>query len=225
MKNSSYAVISLFSIVVGIVAITPQIIYHRATASVPPTAEPYITVELPASSSVRAATTSDPVPPLVVQPVQPSSAKPVAEKASSPHPIRLSSPAIRLSSRVVPVNLNAKGEMDVPSGTTNDVGWYEGGVLPGERGTAVMDAHVFAAFKNLDSLAVGDDLYVDTADNRRLHFVVRAVRTYLLSDLTPDMLFQATEGRHLNLITCAGSLTSDGATYDRRLIVYTELVS
>lgn len=227
MKNSSYAVISLVSIIVGIVTITPQIIYHRATATVPPT-EPYISLELPQSSSVRAATTSEEVTaaPAAAEPQKLETfKKSLSVRTVSLYPTKLSIPAIRLASRVVPVNVNSSGEMDVPSGNTNNVGWYEGGVLPGERGTSVMDAHVFAAFENLSSVQVGDDLYVDTADGRRLHFVVRAVRTYALSELTPDMLFERTDGRHLNLITCAGSLTSDRSTYDHRLIVYTELVN
>lgn len=232
MKNSSYAATLIVSIIVGAVAITPQIIYHRAAATIPPT-EPYISLELPESSSVRAATTSEPAavaaPALPLRPVaQPkklgTAAKPPSVKPSSPYPSKLSIPAIQLGSPVVPVALNSKGEMDVPGGDTNNVGWYAGGVLPGERGTAVMDAHVFAAFKNLSSIKVGDDLYVDTGDNRRLHFVVRAAETYALSELTPDMLFQKTDGRHLNLITCAGSLTADRTTYDHRLVVYAELV-
>jgi len=232
MKNSSYAAIAIVSIIVGVVAIIPQIIYHRPAATIPPT-EPYISIELPESSSASAATTSEPT---VAAPVPAATsvakpkklntvAKPSSAKASSPYPTRLSIPAIQLSSRVISVNVNSKGEMDVPSGNTNNVGWYAGGVLPGERGAAVMDAHVFAAFKNLNSAMVGDDLYVETADGRRLHFVVRDARVYALSELTPDMLFQQTDERRLNLITCAGSLTADRTTYDHRLVVYTELVN
>lgn len=232
MRNSSYVAISLVSIILGIVTITPQIIYHRAAAAIPHT-EPYITVELPSSSSAHAATTSEPA--AIVAPVVPSAPKAqpkkriIAQKSvpvtiPSSHMAQLRIPSIDLNSVVIPVGVNAKGEMDVPSGKTNHVGWYAGGVFPGEQGTAVMDAHVFAAFANLSSVKVGADVYVDIRDGRRLHFVVRRAETHLLSELTPQMLFQQTDGRHLNLITCAGNLTPDRSTYDHRLIVYTELV-
>jgi LPXTG-site transpeptidase (sortase) family protein len=232
MKFSSYAVISLFSITLGIVTIPPQIRYHSAAST--PTIEPQLALEIPDSSSVHAAVSSDPTStePEAIQekapaaaPKKPSASPKKAESIAPAYPVQLSIPTIKLSSAVIPVGLNDKGEMAVPSGSTSNVGWYKGGVLPGNPGTAVMDAHVFAAFSKLDALDVGDDLYVQTADNQRLHFVVRATRTYALGDLVPTMLFQQTDARHLNLITCAGNLTLDRTTYDHRLIIYTELVS
>lgn len=111
----------------------------------------------------------------------------------------------------------------MPNGSTSDIGWFSGGVIPGTVGTAVMDAHVFAGFSMLRVLKVGDDIYVTDANGQQVHFVVMATKTYALSELTPDMLFEETTGRHLNLITCAGSLTPDHTTYDHRLIVYAEL--
>ena len=35
-------------------------------------------------------------------------------------------------------------------GTTSQVGWYKYGTLPGAIGNAVLDAHVFAAFANIN---------------------------------------------------------------------------
>ena len=246
MRNSSYAVISLVSIALGTVIISPQLSPHSVAAVSPVLPEPQVTLEISDSRSVPAAITSESVvvTPQVITIARPAPSVPVEKKVivskvvpveslkpsvsaeiPSHYPIKLTIPAIQLNSRIISVGVNAKGEMDVPSGKTNNVGWYERGVVPGQTGTAVMDAHVFAAFANLHSLAVGDDVYVDVADGSRLHFVVRAVKTHLLSELTPAMLFQQTDGRHLNLITCAGSLTLDRSTYDRRLIVYTELAS
>jgi LPXTG-site transpeptidase (sortase) family protein len=124
---------------------------------------------------------------------------------------------------IVPVGVNAKGEMAVPNGSTNNVGWYAAGVTPGNTGAAVLDAHVFAAFSSLRNVKVGDSVYVKTSSGQTLRFVVTRTRTSLLSDLTPSMLFEQTDERHLNLITCAGKLTPDHSTYDHRLIVYTTL--
>lgn len=223
MKISSYAVISLFSIILGIVIISPQIKY-RTTVDIP--LESKVALQISDPSSVRAAEASAAIPAAGGPALPLQKQEPAFNTPSAPaFPVQLAIPAIALSSHVIPVGTNSKGEMDVPNGDTSDVGWYGAGVVPGDRGSAVMDAHVFAAFKKLNALEVGDDVYVRTADNKRLRFVVVAIRTYALTELTPDMLFRKTDGRYLNLITCAGSLTSDRSTYDKRLIVYAELAS
>src|SRR4051812_30102627 len=56
---------------------------------------------------------------------------PVANDA----PGQLSIPSIKLKARVVPMGVNSKGELDVPSGSTKDVGWYKDGTVPGDTGS------------------------------------------------------------------------------------------
>jgi len=131
-------------------------------------------------------------------------------------------PSINLDSPIQPLGLNSKGEMDVPNGKTNNVGWYQYGTVPGDIGSAVLDAHVFAAFANLNQLTSGSDIYIVSNDGAKLHFVVSDVETYALADVPLKTLFNRRDGRYLNLITCAGKLTPDHSTYDHRLIVYTK---
>ncbi len=140
-------------------------------------------------------------------------------------PARLVIPAIRLNSFVQDMGVNNKGEMDVPNGNTSNVGWYKDGTVPGNTGSAVMDAHVFAAFGKLQYLKPGNDIYVITDDQKSLHFKVLERKTYPLSQVPRDLLFNRNDAVRLNLITCAGKLTPDGSTYDHRVIVYAELVS
>ncbi len=140
-------------------------------------------------------------------------------------PVRLIIPSIGLSAPVDSVGLNDKGEMDVPNGDTTEVGWYKNGTLPGNVGSAVIDAHVFAAFDQLQNLKVGSEVYVENADGARLKFVVSDSRIYKLGELTSGMLFGKHDARRLNLITCAGAPTSDGSTYTHRLVVYTTLAA
>lgn len=230
MKFSSFAVVSLFFIALGLVSISPEIRLRSAVADIPK-AEPRAEFQIAEASVVRAEESSETVtdPVISVQQSSPPPRKSVASVpkqnvAASGAPIQLSIPAISLTSPVISVSTNAQGQMDVPDGSTNNVGWYKHGVIPGEVGSAVMDAHVFAAFKNLRSLKIGDDVYVKNEAGTRLHFIVREIRVYPLNEMTPDMLFRQTNARQLNLITCAGSLTSDRTTYDHRLVVYTELV-
>jgi sortase A len=115
--------------------------------------------------------------------------------------------------------------MDVPSGSTKNVGWYKYGTAPGDTGSAVLDAHVFAAFSNLHALRVGSDIYVTTANNNTLHFVVQETRLYKLGEVPATVLFNRSDTQRLNLITCAGKLTANHSTYDHRLVVYAVLVN
>lgn len=65
--------------------------------------------------------------------------------ATSTFPTYLYIPSIHLTAPIEPVGIDATGAMAVPPGTSNAVGWYEYGTIPGQRGSAVIDAHVFAS--------------------------------------------------------------------------------
>ena len=128
-------------------------------------------------------------------------------------------PSINLNSTVLSLGKSSDGNMAVPSGKTNNVGWYKDGTIPGDIGSAVLDAHVFAAFSNLKKIKTGDDIYIINNQNQKLHFIVTSTKTYPIKTLTSETLFGQDGTRKLNLITCAGKLTSDKSTYDHRLIV------
>jgi len=141
------------------------------------------------------------------------------------YPIELIVPSIKLDVPVVDVGVNAKGEMDVPDGSTKNVGWYEDGTIPGDTGSAVLDAHVFAAFKNLRYAKVGDDIYVKTKSGDTLHFKIEQSMVYKTAQVPLQLLFNRADEPRLNLITCAGKLTKDRSTYDHRLVDYAVLVN
>lgn len=158
------------------------------------------------------------------------SAKPVAAVVKKPkkqtaQPVRLIIPSIGLSAPIESVGLNEKGEMDVPDGNSHEVGWYKYGTIPGNVGSAVIDAHVYAAFEELRYLKVGQSVIVENANGERLEFTVDDSRVYKLGELTSGMLFGKRDTRRLNLITCAGEQTPDGSTYTHRLVVYTKLAA
>jgi sortase (surface protein transpeptidase) len=140
-------------------------------------------------------------------------------------PVRVSIPSIRLQLPVVKVGVNAKGEMDVPAGNTNNVGWYQYGTLPGEIGSAVFDAHVFAAFKNLHRVQISDEIEVATASGETLRFRVSETKRYPYDQVPPDLLFTRSDTARLNLITCAGVWLPALETYSERLVVYAVLVT
>lgn len=139
-------------------------------------------------------------------------------------PARLRIPSIRLDAPIQPVSITESGAMDVPDGKSKNVGWYEHGTLPGKVGSAVMDAHVYAAFKNLRKAKVGADVYVDMSDGSTLHFQIMDSRLYKLADVPGELIFARADGEWLNFITCAGTFIKSWDTYDHRLVVYTKLV-
>lgn len=145
--------------------------------------------------------------------------------AADMRPVGVSIPAIGLDDSIEGMGVLRNGELAVPSGKTSLVGWYADGTVPGEEGSAVLDAHVFAAFKNINKLKAGDSIYITDADGTVLHFIVMTSEYFKLGALSADYLFNRDDAKRLTLITCAGKLTADHSTYDHRLVVSAVLAS
>src|ERR1700741_1307239 len=84
----------------------------------------------------------------------------VSAAAKLTNPTAINIPSIKLNSKIEKVGKDDKGRMAVPSGKTDNIGWYERGTIPGETGSAVLAAHVYAAFKNLKKVRTGDEIIV-----------------------------------------------------------------
>lgn len=208
---------SIAAFAIAVFTVLPQLAAVSAAAPVSPSQslQPISVATSTLSGTVAApvATTTAPAPA-----VTPDSSGPDV-------PTKVAIPSIGLYDRIIPLGINAKGEMDVPNGKTNDIGWYEYGPVPGETGSAVLDAHVFAALKYLKNVPVDADIYVTLRSGAVKHFIVRQSTVYALAVLPSSVLFDHGPGQWLNIITCAGRLTPDRSTYDHRLIVFAELVS
>lgn len=139
-------------------------------------------------------------------------------------PILLSIASIGLKAPITQVGLTPEGAMAVPS-RQGVVGWYADGTTPGQTGSAVIDAHVFEAFKNLKKIKLGQSVFVTNTDGSKLRFVVDEIKTYPYQAVPGEKLFNRADQPRLNLITCAGSWTADHTTFDHRLVVYTHLAA
>jgi sortase (surface protein transpeptidase) len=149
-------------------------------------------------------------------------------------PVRLKIPAIGVDAAIQSVGLAwaaaNKGDMGVPTNFT-DVAWYNGGPRPGMLGSAVIDGHLDgryiqqAVFYNIGNLKPGDLVEVVDATGKTLQFnVVRtAIYDYLAS--TTDIFSGDTSKARLNLITCAGDWLKSQQSYDKRIVVFTELAA
>lgn len=147
-------------------------------------------------------------------------------------PVRLIIPAIDVDAKVQFVGLDedGSGAMAVPSNFT-DVGWYQGGVRPGMSGSAVITGHLNgkkvpkAVFFNLDKLQVGDRVVIMSEELTQDIFTVVKVETYAYDAPTADVFTSADGKSRLNLITCGGEWLPKERVYNKRTVVFTELLT
>lgn len=143
-------------------------------------------------------------------------------------PVRLRIPSINVDAVIETMGLTAEGAMDVPRNTI-EVGWYQFGPNPGEMGNAVISGHFdgregkIGVFNNLDKLKQGDKLYVLNEQGTTTTFVVRKTSTY--SPGFADEVFVSHDTTsHLNLVTCNGAWNSVQKSYNRRLVVFADVI-
>ena len=127
------------------------------------------------------------------------------------------------------VGLTADGAMDAPK-RFDTVGWYELGARPGEIGNAVLAGHLDsktgpAIFWDLRALQPGDEVVIVSDDGVERRFEVVESANYPFDDAPLDRIFGPSDVSSLNLITCAGSFDRFSQNYDKRLVVYTRLIS
>ncbi len=155
-----------------------------------------------------------------------------------PTPIWLNAPKAAIAGPVIPVGLDAHGNMAAPEGANSDpiwdeAFWWRAGAMPGQTGNAVIAGHLDrkdgspAIFWNLNKLKVGDSVYVRTALGAALHFVVKDVSivanpTGGAANPVLQRIFGPAQTANLNLITCAGDWT--GTQYNKKLVIFTTLV-
>jgi sortase (surface protein transpeptidase) len=143
-------------------------------------------------------------------------------------PVRISIPAIRLASQLVRLDLDADGGLQALKDFDRP-GWYAGGPVPGEPGTALIVGHVDsyegpAVFQRLEQLERGDRIAVQLADGSLVRFVVDRLASYPKSRFPTDEVF-AWSAPQLRLITCFGSFDKARKSYTRNLVVYASLAA
>ena len=212
----------------------PQaILPPTATPPPTPTSTPSPTPTPEPAPRPQAATGGSPTP----QPTATPSPSPTATATATPiptptpvpigTPVRFKIPTIKVDAEVEHVGLTPDGAMDVPKNYDN-VAWYSPGPKPGEPGNATIAGHVDskrgeAVFWNLRKLKPGDEVYVVGSDGVERRFVVTLLEFYKRTDAPLQRIFGAADGRHLNLITCAGVFDRGRQEYDSVLVVYTDL--
>ncbi len=164
--------------------------------------------------------------------VQPPATPGIGSSFDTPSkPVRLIIPAIGVNANIQSVSIACQrnGEMGIPTNFT-DVGWYNQGPLPGAPGSAVIDGHLDgknvpqAVFYHLGDLKPGDVVEVVDKGGKTLQFRVTGSTLYDYNAPTSDIFSSNDTKAHLNLITCAGNWMKAQKLYNKRVVVFTELV-
>ena len=139
-------------------------------------------------------------------------------------PSRLTIPSVGIDGKVVAAKawaLEGGTGWEIP---LEDIAWYVGTALPGNKGNAVMSGHVVTrsgggVFRNLYRIRKGYPIYIHT-DEGSLTYYVTGVRVVLPTDIS---VLTNTSEPTLTLITCAGDFDEATRTFSHRLVVTAKL--
>jgi hypothetical protein len=144
-------------------------------------------------------------------------------------PKQLVIPKIGVRANIEQLGRDKNNNFDIPKDPHN-VGWYAPGTRPGDTGSAAIDGHLDwygigpVVFWRLGDLRPGDRYWVRDDHGRDRGFVATENATCPYNDCPLQRIFAANDGQHLNLITCHGVFNRSSQNYDRRLVVYGDLI-
>src|SRR5207248_4852189 len=156
-----------------------------------------------------------------------------ATTSPAPPPLaHLLVPAIGINAPIESVEVRTDGTMETPRQSPwNNVGLYNDGPRPGDRGSAVINGHLDrpggnpAVFWHLRDLHNGDKVMVVDVNGKTLSFHVTRIMFYLPQDAPVQDIFGNTAGSFLNLTSCAGDWIPTEHQTALRLVIYTSLDS
>ncbi|MEV7025462.1 class F sortase [Kitasatospora sp. NPDC093558] len=152
-------------------------------------------------------------------------APPAPKALPASEPTRLLIPSAGVDAPVTGLGLNADGTVQVPpADRAGEVGWYRNGPTPGETGPAVLVGHYDtvhgpAVFHGVPKLRPGDLIQVRRADGTTADFKVRSLLQAAKDRFPTDAVYGDTPAPALRLITCGGSIGSDGHWTDNIIVL------
>lgn len=139
-------------------------------------------------------------------------------------PAHVEVPALSVSAPVQAVGVGEERELIIPS-SPMDVGWSQGGPVPGEPGVALLTSHVDTreagrgVLAGLPALETGDLILVTAADGTVQRWSV-VERTQHRKDALPPELFARSGPARLALVTCGGPFDRDARSYRDNVVVW-----
>lgn len=155
-------------------------------------------------------------------------AKPIIKISEIGTPKILRIPKIKVDANIESLGLDKEKAMDVPKDSDN-AGWFNLGVKPGEKGNGVLDGHLDkasgapAVFWNLAKLVAGDKIIVTDEKGTDRTFSVVRIAQYPYDNFPLQEVFGPSDKAMLNLISCNGTWNSLTHNYSKRTVVYSQL--
>jgi sortase (surface protein transpeptidase) len=146
-------------------------------------------------------------------------------------PTHISIPEIGVSAPFTPLSIGATGQLNAPPPADNNlVGWFEGGVTPGERGSSIVAGHVDtktgpAVFLLLNTLKPGNTVDITRKDGVVATFEVDSVDSFSKANFPNDRVYADTPDAQLRLITCGGDYDKKAKDYEENVVVFAHLES
>lgn len=165
---------------------------------------------------------ADPAPAAAAPPAPVFAADPPA--ADTPEPLSVQVPSVQLSTRLVPIGVDAAGAL-VPPADFGQAGWFAAGPAPGAVGPAVLAGHVDsrsgpAVFFRLEDIEPGAQVRIDRSDGSTVVFEVTRVAEYPKTDFATAAVYGPTVDAELRLITCGGEFDRSRRSYTDNIVVF-----
>ncbi len=206
--------LALVAVVVGLVLVAVAVTAQRSAPTPPRSAgsidaggPPSPTIDFSGSGSSEAGSAAP-----SGAPTGSATGGPEPTPLPASRPLRITIPAIGVSSRVNPIGLAPDGTLAVPQPGPHldEAAWFENSPTPGQPGPSVIEGHVDSeqgpsVFFELGKVRPGDRVLVTRADGVRLTFTVNAVRDYQKSAFPTDVVYGAKDlsRSELRIITCS----------------------
>ncbi|MEE1807231.1 class F sortase [Streptomyces sp. BE133] len=164
------------------------------------------------------------------RPVTPS-APAVGPAMSRSVPTRLQIPSLAVKAPFTDLSIGADGRLNPPPpNDSNLVGWFKGGVTPGERGAAIVAGHVDtttgpAVFLQLQFLKPGSTVDITRANGSVATFKVDSVETFSKAKFPDKRVYSDTPSAQLRLITCGGPYNRKAKHYEDNVVAFAHLES
>jgi len=138
-------------------------------------------------------------------------------------------PSIGVKSELIGLHIQPDGYLGVPADFGVAGLWTEGAV-PGTAGPAIVVGHVNsvkgpAVFSRLNDLRPGATVVIRKADGSALTYAVERSDQYAKSSFPTEVVYGATAGPTLRLITCGGTFDRARREYTDNVVVFAHLVT
>ena len=139
-------------------------------------------------------------------------------------PVEVNVPSVGISAPIIPLGLKPNRKLEVPE-DFSEAGWRVGGPEPGERGAAMITAHVDsrsgpAAFYRLRDVREGTDIDVRRKDGTTVTFTAERSEWVDKDNFPTQRVYGRTRLPTLRLVTCGGAFNPASGHYEKNLIVY-----